>query len=118
MAKKLANEGFNICLVARNEEKMANCCKDISAMCPNIQTMSIKADFGKMRTLAEYRETIQEQLKDKDVAVLVCNAGYAPMAMFELQPDDYTENSIFVNVVHVVFTIKSMVEQLQKRKEV
>ena len=83
MAKKLANDGFNLCIVARNEEKTNNCFKDITAACPNIQTKFIKADFGGMYKVSDYRETIYEQLKDLDVAILVCNAGFAPPALYE-----------------------------------
>ena len=46
MCKKLADEGFNICMVARNEEKMKDKLKEIKT-----KTMYVVADFSKMTTL-------------------------------------------------------------------
>lgn len=63
MCKKLAKEGFNICIIARNEEKMQNCLRDITDVYPNIETKYIVADFGKLSKAADYREKIGDLLK-------------------------------------------------------
>ena len=52
MAHNLAAQGFNICIVARNEQKMKDCLADItkkvSPAFPGFKTMYIVADFGKI----------------------------------------------------------------------
>ena len=110
MCQKLAKEGFNICIISRTEEKINNCLKDISATSPNIQTKCIVADFGKLTKMSEYREIIQEPLKDLDIGVLVLNAGYFPTPIFEMQPDEYTENIVNINTLHVTYTLKALIE--------
>jgi len=37
--------------------------------------MYIVADFEKMTTIEEYRKVIASKLKDKDIGILVANAG-------------------------------------------
>lgn len=55
--------GFNICMVSRNEEKMQEKIKAITAACGNkqIQTRIIVADFFKMSKISEF----QSQIADK-----------------------------------------------------
>ena len=69
---KLAEQGFNICMVARNEEKMKAKLAQIKAP---VEKMFIVADFFKMTSVEEYKRIIADQLKGQDVAILILNAG-------------------------------------------
>ena len=51
MAKQAAEQGFNICIIGRNEEKM----KEKLKLMPNgVETMYVIADFAKMSAIEEY----------------------------------------------------------------
>ena len=51
MCKYLANKGYNICIVARNQGKIDQKLMEIQG----VKTMSIIADFSKMETIQEYQ---------------------------------------------------------------
>ena len=55
---KLADQGFNICMIARNEDKM----KQKLAEIPNaqIEKKYIVADFFAMKSIEEYQTTIAD----------------------------------------------------------
>ena len=53
MCKKLAKDGFNICIIARNEEKINTVLQSIRDEF-GVKTMCVVADFSKMSTMAEY----------------------------------------------------------------
>ena len=57
MCKKLANEGFNICMVARNEEKMKEKIGELRKQVhnQNFATKYIVADFSKLTTIEHYK---------------------------------------------------------------
>ena len=42
---------------------------------PNIETMTVVADFGKMLSIDDYKTIVVEKVKDLDIKVLICNAG-------------------------------------------
>jgi len=79
--KKLANEGFNICIISRSEGKINEKLEEIRKECrdgdSSFKTMAITADFCQMRTIEEYRAAIADKLQDLDVGALVINAGFA-----------------------------------------
>jgi short-subunit dehydrogenase len=56
MCKELAESGFNICVVARNKEKIEGRLKEIWKVNKKIRTMSVVADFEKMETMEDYRK--------------------------------------------------------------
>jgi len=62
MAKKLATQGFNICIIARNKEKIDQKLVEIKNECRNgddsFKTMALIADFGSMYTIADYQTKI------------------------------------------------------------
>ena len=51
----MAAKGFNICMIARNEEKMKQKLGEITEKTSgNVKTMYIVADFSEMTTYEEY----------------------------------------------------------------
>ena len=56
LCKKLARDGFNICIVSRNQQKMEDKIKEIKEQVQNdsIKYEYIVADFGSMTTVQEY----------------------------------------------------------------
>lgn len=121
MCKNLAKQGFNVCIVSRDETKINDKLDEIKKECrpgdASFRTMSIVADFLKMRTLEEYRSTIATKLQSLDVAVLVLNAGYQQIGEFKDITDDEVERITQVNVNHVIYTSKVMIGQLLQRHQ-
>lgn len=64
MCKKLAKEGFNICIVSRSESKINEKIEEIRKECrdgdSSFKTLCVVADFWKLRTIEEYRKVILE----------------------------------------------------------
>jgi len=86
LCKKLANDGFNICMVSRNEEKMKQKCEEIKKECrPNddsFETMTVVADFSKLFTIEDYRTAITEKVSHLDIGIVCLNAGWTIMGTF------------------------------------
>jgi len=66
MCKKLAKEGFNICIISRTESKINEKLEEIRKECregdKDFKTLCIVADFAKLKTLAEYKSIIGEKV--------------------------------------------------------
>lgn len=53
IAQQLAREGFNICIIARNQEKMQAKLSEIEKNAP-VKTKCVVCDFGQVSTLTAY----------------------------------------------------------------
>jgi short-subunit dehydrogenase len=109
MCKKLSQDGFKVCMISRNEEKMKEKMKGINGT-------YIVADFSKMFTIKDYK-VISDQLKDKDVGILCLNAGVQQMGAFSELTDQEIQDIVSVNALHVVYFAKLMIAQLSQRKK-
>ena len=87
--KDLARQGFNICVVARNLDKINQKLQDIRESCGRvIETKAVVADFAKMSTIEEYQK-VADQMKDLDIALLLLNAGAIQFSFFkDLKPQE------------------------------
>ena len=72
-------------------------------------TLCVVADFSKLLTILDYQTTIGDKLKDVDVAVLVLNAGYLFNGPFKDLTNDEIESHIKLNILHVTYTTKVLV---------
>jgi 17beta-estradiol 17-dehydrogenase / very-long-chain 3-oxoacyl-CoA reductase len=48
---QMAAQGFNVCIVGRNADKIAQVLKDISVKYPKIKTRAVICDFAKLFTV-------------------------------------------------------------------
>ena len=55
MCHELAAQGFNICMVSRNKEKIDTKLAEIKELFPLCETRGVVADLSKMSTMEEYR---------------------------------------------------------------
>lgn len=119
ICKKLAKEGFNICIVSRTESKIIEKLEEIRQECRNgdssFMTEAVVADFSKLFTIEDYRQAIGDKLKDKDIGILVLNAGYVFFGPYHLLKDDEVEKHMTTNVLHLAYTCKVLVQQLIDR---
>ena len=97
MAKQLArDQGFNICIVARNKSKIDAKLEEIKKENASIETKAVVADFAKMSTIQDYREAIGTQIANLDIGLLILNAGFCEPMLFEDLRDDEIEAMVNV----------------------
>jgi len=72
----MAAIGFNICIIARNENKINEKLAGLQRR-HKVKTRCIVFDFAKLCLISDYTERIALKLKDLDIAILFLNAGFA-----------------------------------------
>ena len=111
MCHNLAAQGFNICIVSRNEDKMKQKLEEIKKSAKdniNFKSMYIVADFTKMMTLDDYRTTIANKLSDIDVSMLILNAGMAATGPFDRIDEVNVSNILHCNIMQKSYLPKLM----------
>ena len=94
----MAQKGFNICIVARNEDKMKEKLEEINQKTMgNVKTMYVVADFAAMHTYEDYEQAMAP-LKGIDIAMLFLNAGIAQVGAFADIPAERTQRILQVNI--------------------
>ena len=110
ISKKLAREGFNICIVSRTQSKIEDKLQEITKECrdgdQSFKTLCIVADFSKMFTIEEYQQVIGSKLADLDVGVVILNAGMALNGFFNEVEDSKIEQTMQINTNHVIYMTK------------
>ena len=96
VCKQMAGQGFNTCMMARNQTKMDGKVKELEGLYPNVKHDSVKVDFSELTTLQEYRDLI-EKLAGKDVAFVALNAGLARSGSVNKIEDKSLEEVMKVN---------------------
>lgn len=119
MCKKLAREGFNICIVSRTKEKIEEKLEEVKKECrdgdASFKTLAVVADLWKMRTIEEYKTMIADKIANLDVGVLALNAGFAQVGPFVDISNEEVERLCQVNANHVLYTAKVVLPQLVQR---
>ena len=72
-AFELANRGFNIVLISRNQDKLNAVASEIQSK-HKVQTRTVAFDFSKDTSVAGY-ESIMNKIADLDVSILINNVG-------------------------------------------
>lgn len=83
MCENLAEEGWNICIISRDEGKMKDRLAKLKKDHPYIETRHIVADLSKMKTIKDYKDIIVSKISDIDVGILCVNAGVCHLGLFE-----------------------------------
>lgn len=65
--------------------------------------------------MSEYREKLEQDIADFDVAVGIANAGYGYAGKFEDNDDEYLETCMNLNAIHVYYTMKLLSDKMLKR---
>lgn len=123
-AKKMAEQGFNICIVGRNESKINEKLQEIvetsSPTGRKVKTRCVVADFSEMHLISEYQEKIADKLSDIDIAMLFLNAGCssgAEIPGIKGTPAEEIQRVVTVNVLHPTYLCKVLLERLATRAE-
>ena len=70
-----------------------------------------------MTKMGEYREKLEQDIADYDVAVGIANAGYGYAGKFEDNDDEYLETIMNLNAIHVYYTVKLLSDRMLKRNK-
>ena len=114
IAKRLAIEGFNMVIIARNQEKLETVKKDLLKINELIDVVVISADFSESNK-ADFFKKIDEKIRDLDVSVLVNNVGvlFSKDAL-QLSAKEIRD-TIVVNCCSQVGMDKLLIPKMQKR---
>ncbi|SFD33211.1 Short-chain dehydrogenase [Chitinophaga sp. CF118] len=96
IAEKLAREGFNIAICARNVKFLNQAVKDIQAQNPAVKVISMPADMGKKEDVLAFAEKIKSAFPVIDI--LVNNAGIFVPGSLDEQEDGLLEKMMAANV--------------------
>ena len=112
--RELAQQGFNICIVSRNLDKMKIKVKELEHEFPGLKTKCVVADFGKLNKMSEY-EDLTKELKVLDIGVLILNAGVGGWGWIADQEPKVIEEMINVNALHPAYLSKALLSTLLAR---
>lgn len=116
LAKRFARDGFNLCLIARSEQKLEAAKEQLMKINPLIDVMCLQKDFSQCHK-AEFFTDIQKQLEELDVSVLVNNVGMMPPKEPLEQTAKELTDTIVVNVCSQVGMSKLLVPRFIKREK-
>jgi len=113
--KDLARQGFNICIIARNEQKINGRLLEIqadgAATGKKIKTRCVVAEFSDMTHCVDY-ERIASELKDIDIGLLFLNAGWGRPGPFKDLRGSEIQYMTTLNVLHPIYLCKALLPQL------
>ena len=114
ICKEMARRGFNICCIARSQQKMDRKLSEIRQKF-NVKTRAVVFDFAQYFTIGDYQRLIADQVKDIDIAMLFLNAGYCQIGAFVDLTQEEVERTVSVNTLHPIFTAKVLLNQMLAR---
>jgi len=112
LAKLFGQEGFDLVLVARDQAKLVSAAKQLQDSY-GVQVEVISADL----TQAEAPQMIFENLKNKNIDVLVNNAGFGLFGAFAETEKNKELDMIEVNVMAVTKLTKLFLPSMVARKK-
>lgn len=96
IAEKLAKEGFNVAICARNAAMLEKAAADIRAVNPAVKVLAVPVDMGKKEEVIAFAQQISATFSTVDI--LVNNAGlFVPGSLHE-QEDGLLESLMATNV--------------------
>ena len=115
----LAERGFNICLIARNLEKLEKAKKEIEADYPKIKTAIVIADFSlsAQDPINFYERVLSDLAKQNisDIAILVNNAGSLERGPFIDISLKGLADTLSVNTYPALFLTKLIIPKMLNR---
>ena len=117
MSRNLAEQGFNICIISRSEDKINKCLEKIREDF-GVQTKSIPADLAQIRSVNGYYLLVEKHLNDVDIGIVAINAGMVgdPGHIDQL-PDSQIEQVYTLNCLQHAYFAKAISEKLTGRSK-
>mmetsp|Transcript_61219 Transcript_61219/g.70147 ORF Transcript_61219/g.70147 Transcript_61219/m.70147 type:complete len:317 (-) Transcript_61219:227-1177(-) len=113
--EELASLGFNICIVARNENKMQAVTKELG-LAFGIKTKYIVLDFAKNTEITQYEKAFEE-LKGLDVSILVNNVGISAGGPYHEWSSQKIQDFVTVNIYSQLAFTRYFIPKLLERHE-
>lgn len=114
IAIELASQGYNILLVARNENELKGVCREI------VNRTKVKAAFLPLDlSLASAPKKVEEWIRslDADLHILVNNAGYGLSGRFENQNLNDIQNMMQLNMLTLVSLTHLLLPKLKQHSK-
>ena len=111
----LARNGFSVCLVARNPEKLERVKASIQKQVPGAQIKCITADF-KNSAQPGFFDKIEKELTGLDISLLVNNVGVAVIDYFNKVPEQLLIDSVVINLLPQVMLTRKLINRFLTRK--
>ncbi|CAD8186763.1 unnamed protein product [Paramecium pentaurelia] len=110
---ELAKQGFNIVIVAKNEQKM----NELSQQLQNFQveTKIIVADFSQEHSI-EFYEKVKSDLRYLDISILVNNVGIGEGSLFVQEKMENILKIFRVNALSTLMMTKILINKLEFRQ--
>ena len=112
LCDSLAEQGFNICIISRNRDKIDKRIGELREKHPLVQYKSVQADLSALATMAEYNELVARELSDLDIGILCLNAGCTATGTTDTVSDFKFQQVFTLNGLHVVYLTKALIKQL------
>eukprot|EP01025_Chloroclados_australasicus_P049580 TRINITY_DN5654_c0_g1_i1.p3 TRINITY_DN5654_c0_g1~~TRINITY_DN5654_c0_g1_i1.p3 ORF type:complete len:339 (+),score=32.29 TRINITY_DN5654_c0_g1_i1:641-1657(+) len=115
-ANELAKNGLNICIVARNQEKLTAACEEIEQKY-QVQTANVKVDLA--TPTEQDWQTLELFFNSKDVGILINNAGlsYEHAEYLHLMDPERIDNIISINATTLTQLCRLAIGPMQTRKK-
>ena len=108
--RQLARKGMNIILVARRVDMMIAIAEEVENEC-NVKTQVIGQDLIESDAV----DNIRKEVGDKEIGVLINNAGYGALGKFHENDYDYQVEMVTLNCVVPVALTHAFIEPMVKR---
>lgn len=113
VALRLAQEGVNVVLAARNKEVLDNTVNEIQGKTKS-RILGVVTDVSRLDDLKNLYQTALKELGDIDI--LINNAGVSSQYAFDKQPLEDIERLIHTNFLGYVRMIRLVIPDMIKRK--
>lgn len=114
-AKALAHRGFNLILVARNEEKLKTTSAELKQLSPKVQIKTITKDFSKGGQDGFF-EDLMNQVGTTDVSLLVNNVGQSQRHQVGEWTLDKIRDIVTVNCLAQASLLNAFLPRFEARK--
>ncbi len=114
-AQVLAGEGFGVIMVARNKEKLATKREEIIKVYPKADIRIVKLDFNTEYSDPALYTALLDEIKGKDIAILINNVGIGNAHEFDTYPLGKIREIVKVTATSFIFTSRMILPTLLKR---
>ncbi|MFJ1268229.1 SDR family oxidoreductase [Legionella lytica] len=115
LAIKLAQQGYSLSIIAREEHKLSVAKQEIIAHCSNpLSILTFSADVSKE---SEIQSAIEDAILKQGVPdLLITSAGIAHCDYFDNLSSELFERNISINYLGSLYAIKAVFPQMKKQK--
>lgn len=113
---QLAKLGFNIVLLGRSKEKLAESEKNVKLASNATKTKLVCVDLG-VDMSAKFYQAIYDQIKDLDISILVNNAGWTDTGFTELTPLQNELDNYRVTAASPAMLTRFLINKFLERKD-